>query len=202
MCFCLSCALSHSSCEIIGSWLLCTTIQSFLSLAPRLWFLYEIVVSCNCAKCPRYIMLFTIYVDIEKAAHFVRLFLVGVARFELAALRSRTVRATKLRYTPIMVFNYVVSFQIRNVLLCLVARLALTEGFADVSLFGVLPVSRCVAPSLPLPYATQTALHPDNGIQLCCFVPNQERILLFGSASRAHRRFCPRALRAANAQLY
>ncbi len=27
-------------------------------------------------------------------------FLVGVARLELAALRSRTVRATKLRYTP------------------------------------------------------------------------------------------------------
>ena len=55
---------------------------------------------------------------------------VGVARFELAALRSRTVRATKLRYTPIVVFNYVVSSQNRNVLLCLVARLALTEGFA------------------------------------------------------------------------
>ena len=33
---------------------------------------------------------------------FVRVFcLVGVARLELAALRSRTVRATKLRYTPI-----------------------------------------------------------------------------------------------------
>ena len=29
-------------------------------------------------------------------------FLVGVARLELAALRSRTVRATKLRYTPIV----------------------------------------------------------------------------------------------------
>ena len=127
---------------------------------------------------------------------------VGVARFELAALRSRTVRATKLRYTPIVVFNYVVSSQNRNVFLCLVARLALTEGFADVSLFGVLPVSRCVAPSLPLPYATQTALHPDSGIQLCCFVPKQERALMFGSASRAHRRFCLRALRAANAQLY
>lgn len=28
-------------------------------------------------------------------------FVVGVARLELAALRSRTVRATKLRYTPI-----------------------------------------------------------------------------------------------------
>ena len=116
-------------------------------------------------------MLFTIYVDIEKAAHSARLFLVGVARFELAALRSRTVRATKLRYTPIVIFNCVVSFQIRNVSLCLVARLALTEGFADVSPFGVLPVSRCIAPSLSLPYATQTALHPDSGIQLCCFVP-------------------------------
>ena len=72
------------------------------------------------------------HVDVEKATHFVRLFLVGVARFELAALRSRTVRATKLRYTPIVVFNYVVSSQNRNVLLCLVARLALTEGFAAV----------------------------------------------------------------------
>lgn len=29
--------------------------------------------------------------------------LVGVARLELAALRSRTVRATKLRYTPFIV---------------------------------------------------------------------------------------------------
>ena len=29
-------------------------------------------------------------------------FVVGVARLELAALRSRTVRATKLRYTPII----------------------------------------------------------------------------------------------------
>lgn len=55
-------------------------------------------------------MLFTIYVDIEKAAHSARLFLVGVARFELAALRSRTVRATKLRYTPIMVFNRILLF--------------------------------------------------------------------------------------------
>ncbi len=34
----------------------------------------------------------------------VRVFrLVGVARLELAALRSRTVRATKLRYTPFIV---------------------------------------------------------------------------------------------------
>ena len=33
--------------------------------------------------------------------YIVRVFcLVGVARLELAALRSRTVRATKLRYTP------------------------------------------------------------------------------------------------------
>ena len=57
-------SLCQRSCEIIGSWLLCTIIQSFLSLAQRLWFLYEIVVSCNCAKCPRYIMLFTIYLYI------------------------------------------------------------------------------------------------------------------------------------------
>ncbi len=30
-------------------------------------------------------------------------FVVGVARLELAALRSRTVRATKLRYTPFVI---------------------------------------------------------------------------------------------------
>ena len=34
-----------------------------------------------------------------------RFSLVGVARFELAALRSRTVRATKLRYTPELAFS-------------------------------------------------------------------------------------------------
>ena len=34
-----------------------------------------------------------------------RFSLVGVARFELAALRSRTVRATKLRYTPKLAFS-------------------------------------------------------------------------------------------------
>ena len=33
--------------------------------------------------------------------------MVGVARFELAALRSRTVRATKLRYTPKKLFNFI-----------------------------------------------------------------------------------------------
>ena len=69
----------------------------------------------------------------EKAAHLVRLSLVGVARFELAALRSRTVRATKLRYTPIVVFScFVSSLEQECPPLCLVARLALTEGFAAV----------------------------------------------------------------------
>ena len=38
---------------------------------------------------------------------FVRVFcLVGVARLELAALRSRTVRATKLRYTPLHIIGF------------------------------------------------------------------------------------------------
>ena len=59
--------------------------------------------------------------------------MVGVARFELAALRSRTVRATKLRYTPIVVLNCLKRFFDRNVSFCLVARLALTEGFANVT---------------------------------------------------------------------
>ena len=40
--------------------------------------------------------------ETRKHGQIVRAFcLVGVARLELAALRSRTVRATKLRYTPI-----------------------------------------------------------------------------------------------------
>lgn len=41
--------------------------------------------------------------EVRKHGQIVRAFcLVGVARLELAALRSRTVRATKLRYTPII----------------------------------------------------------------------------------------------------
>ena len=54
-----------------------------------------------------------------------RFSLVGVARFELAALRSRTVRATKLRYTPIVVFYCFSSLFIQCcTTLCLVARSA------------------------------------------------------------------------------
>lgn len=48
--------------------------------------------------------------------------LVGVARFELAALRSRTVRATKLRYTPILLLNYLQRHFESALTLCLVAR--------------------------------------------------------------------------------
>ena len=66
----------------------------------------------------------------------VRVFcLVGVARLELAALRSRTVRATKLRYTPIEILSCRLPHQNRNGCPCLVARLALTEGFARNKLF-------------------------------------------------------------------
>ena len=48
--------------------------------------------------------------------------LVGVARFELAALRSRTVRATKLRYTPILLSNCLQRHFESAFTLCLVAR--------------------------------------------------------------------------------
>ncbi len=41
----------------------------------------------------------------RKAAYIGGFIVVGVARFELAALRSRTVRATKLRYTPLTVIH-------------------------------------------------------------------------------------------------
>ena len=40
-------------------------------------------------------------------------FVVGVARLELAALRSRTVRATKLRYTPLHIIGFYLPFFIR-----------------------------------------------------------------------------------------
>ena len=66
----------------------------------------------------------------RKAAYIGGFLVVGVARFELAALRSRTVRATKLRYTPLIVIH----------------------------LFYTLLYQECV--------------------------------FMFGSASRAHRRFC------------
>ena len=108
----------------------------------------------------------------EKAAHLVRLSLVGVARFELAALRSRTVRATKLRYTPIMVFScFVSSLEQECSLLFGSASRAHRRFCCRAVRSAFLPRSRCIVFSLPLPYATQTALHPDSGIQLFCFIP-------------------------------
>ena len=78
--------------------------------------------------------------------------MVGVARFELAALRSRTVRATKLRYTPIVILNHLKRFFDRNVSFCLVARLALTEGFANVTFvrYDITPLPTCARLSVIL----------------------------------------------------
>ena len=45
--------------------------------------------------------------ETKRHGQIVRVFcLVGVARLELAALRSRTVRATKLRYTPLHIIGF------------------------------------------------------------------------------------------------
>ena len=127
----------------------------------------------------------------EKAAHLVRLSLVGVARFELAALRSRTVRATKLRYTPIVVVLFHSSN--RNVSLCLVARLALTEGFAAVQSARHSCPCRD-ASSFRCRCLMQPKLRYTPIVVFSCFISSlrQECSLLFGSASRAHRRFCCR----------
>ena len=104
------------------------------------------------------------HVTMEKAAHFVRLSLVGVARFELAALRSRTVRATKLRYTPIVVFSCFVSFLKQECFLMFGSASRAHRRFCCRAVRSAfLPMSRCIVFSLPLPYATQTALHPDSG---------------------------------------
>ena len=97
-------------------------------------------------------------------AHLVRLSLVGVARFELAALRSRTVRATKLRYTPIVVFSCFVSFLKQECFLMFGSASRAHRRFCCRAVrSSFLPMSRCIVFSLPLPYATQTALHPDSG---------------------------------------
>ena len=84
-------------------------------------------------------------------------FLVGVARLELAALRSRTVRATKLRYTPINIHAALASS-----VACLGARRACPLGLAfftaDLELFVSFGDFTCFVYAL---IANQTALHPD-----------------------------------------
>ena len=89
---------------------------------------------------------------------FVRVFcLVGVARLELAALRSRTVRATKLRYTPInMCF----------VSICCVARLGARRAFPLGLALSTTVSVICSYFEVHLIrfaqlFANQTALHPD-----------------------------------------
>ena len=68
---------------------------------------------------------------------FVRVFcLVGVARLELAALRSRTVRATKLRYTPInMCFASICCGAFGSASRISVRSCALNNSFGDMFLF-------------------------------------------------------------------
>ena len=115
----------------------------------------------------------------EKAAHLVRLSLVGVARFELAALRSRTVRATKLRYTPIVVFSCFVSFLKQECFLMFGSASRAHRRFCCRAVRSAfLPMSRCIVFSLPLPYATQTALHPDSGYSVVLFHSSNRNVPL------------------------
>ena len=74
---------------------------------------------------------------------FVRVFcLVGVARLELAALRSRTVRATKLRYTPInMCFASICCGAFGSASRISVRSCALNNSFGDMFLFWSIPHS-------------------------------------------------------------
>ena len=74
---------------------------------------------------------------------FVRVFcLVGVARLELAALRSRTVRATKLRYTPInMCFVSICCGAFGSASRISVRSCALNNSFGDMFLFWSIPHS-------------------------------------------------------------
>lgn len=97
--------------------------------------------------------------ETRKHGQIVRAFcLVGVARLELAALRSRTVRATKLRYTPINIHAALASS-----VACLGARRACPLGLAfftaDLELFVSFGDFTCFVYAL---IANQTALHPDN----------------------------------------
>ena len=123
---------------------------------------------------------------------------VGVARFELAALRSRTVRATKLRYTPKRLLN------------CSQPQ----PRECSRSVFGgasrspkALPkvlrnTPSCFVRSRPAfslgegtnLIATQTALHPEKVIKLSSNTP--QRVLLGPClvARRAHRRRRRRAV--------
>ena len=99
----------------------------------------------------------------------VRVFcLVGVARLELAALRSRTVRATKLRYTPLHIIGfYLLSFIRCAIFMFGSARFAPGLAFSiqsgnqhrlDVKYF-------CLRSSL---IANQTALHPVGKFDCLC----------------------------------
>ena len=74
---------------------------------------------------------------------FVRVFcLVGVARLELAALRSRTVRATKLRYTPInMCFVSICCGAFGSASRISVRSCALNNSFGDMFSFWSAPHS-------------------------------------------------------------
>ena len=88
---------------------------------------------------------------------FVRVFcLVGVARLELAALRSRTVRATKLRYTPINMCLF------QSVVARLGARRAFPLGLALSTTVSVIcSYFEVYLIRFTQLFANQTALHPD-----------------------------------------
>ena len=88
---------------------------------------------------------------------FVRVFcLVGVARLELAALRSRTVRATKLRYTPIKMCLF------QSAVARLGARRAFPSGLAPSTTVSVIcSYFEVYLIRFTQLFANQTALHPD-----------------------------------------
>ena len=112
---------------------------------------------------------------------FVRVFcLVGVARLELAALRSRTVRATKLRYTPInMSFVSICCGAFGSASRISVRSCAFVNRFGDMFLF-----LKCT--SFDSLNFSQTKLRytPINMcfVSICCGA--------FGSASRISVRSC------------
>ena len=107
--------------------------------------------------------------ETKRHGRFVRVFcLVGVARLELAALRSRTVRATKLRYTPLNI----ISFYLPSFIRCAIFMFG-SARFPSGLAFSIQSGNRhrldvkyfCLRSGL---IANQTALHPVGKFDCLC----------------------------------
>lgn len=93
---------------------------------------------------------------------------VGVARLELAALRSRTVRATKLRYTPL----HIICFYLLSFIRCAIFMFG-SARFPSGLAFSIQSGNRhrldvkyfCLRSGL---IANQTALHPVGKFDCLC----------------------------------